>query len=488
MYLSRRFCAFATAVCLLLLLQNVRDGFAAKVSAQEISNENKEKPPEQVALTSIETAVSDEPTIENSAVAKPILVSVMPQFYDSQNGLSANDLIERALRDNLELQAAWLDVDKARARLLQARQSPNPTVEFEQSSGRVLGSPGGGQFTIGASIPIEIYGRRKRRVTVAQIEIEASEALIRNRERQLTSSVLTNYADALAAMRELEATENLLELDLQTTRFVQIRVNEGETAPLELNLLQAEVERLRAQRELAAGKLASALTQLTFLAGLDFNQPLRLREQITNAVLPQVPATRETAFEVALRTRPDVQLAQIEEQVATAGLRLVRAGSRPDLTVFSRYTQGRLGFDNLAETRFPSFDRTLSFGVAINLPVFNRQQGAVAENEIAIKQAQKRREFAERVVRGEVTAAFQRLEASNRAVSTLETGALPRSNENVAVFRKVYGLGETKITDLIMEQRRLLDVNRDLTEALTERYRAQADLQIALGASFVAPK
>ena len=52
----------------------------------------------------------------------------------------------------------------------------------------------------------------------------------------------------------------------------------------------------------------------------------------------------------------------------------------------------------------------------------------------------------------------------------------------VETFRKVYEIGEIKITDLINEQRRLLDANRDLTEALTLRYRANADLLIALDA------
>lgn len=132
---------------------------------------------------------------------------------------------------------------------------------------------------------------------------------------------------------------------MQTTKFVQIRVNEGDVAPLELNLLQAEVERLRSRRQLAEGKLQSSLTGLKMLAGIDFNAPLRLREQINTAILPTLPKTREEAVDIALRNRPDVLLTRIEEQVATAGLRLVRAQSRPDLTAYTRYSQGRSVID-----------------------------------------------------------------------------------------------------------------------------------------------
>ena len=66
--------------------------------------------------------------------------------------------------------------------------------------------------------------------------------------------------------------------------------------------------------------------------------------------------------------------------------------------------------------------------------------------------------------------------------------AIPRATQNVETFRRVYEIGEIKITDLIAEQRRLLDANRDLTEALKEKYRAQADINIALGASGLLPE
>ncbi|HXG84575.1 MAG TPA: TolC family protein [Pyrinomonadaceae bacterium] len=462
----RSWCAVACSLTFLVTASNAQD-----------------KTKDKTALASNEPMARTE---INASAPKPLIVSVLANYYNRQDGVSINQLIERALTTNQDLAATRLNIDRVRARLNQARLRPNPTLEFEQQSGRLVGSSGDGEFSVGASLPIEIYGRREARINVANIEIEASEAEVRNRERVLAANILTNYAEALAALRELDATERLLELDLQTTKFVQIRVNEGETPPLELNLLQAEVERLRARRQLAEGRLESSLTQLKLLAGISFDEPLRLREQLTSATLPALPLTREASVDIALRTRPDIRLAQIEEQVATAGLRLVRAGSRPDLTAYTRYTQGRLTFD--APVPFAQRDRSLTFGVAVGLPIFNKNQGVKAEAEIAIRQAQARREFAERVVRGEILAAYQRFEAASRAVATLENAAIPRSMQNVETFRKVYELGEIKITDLIAEQRRLLDAVRDLTEALTQRYRAQVDLNVALGGNGLLPE
>jgi outer membrane protein, heavy metal efflux system len=413
-------------------------------------------------------------------VVKPLVESVLPNYYNQDDGVALAEIVRRAFENNGDIKIARLEVDRARARLTQAALRSNPTLEVEQSSGRLVGSSGDGELSVGIAVPFDVYNQRKRRIDVARAEITLREAEIKARERELANQIFISYAEALANLRELSVLEELLELDTQTTRFVQIRVNEGESPPLELNLLQTEVERLRARRQLVEGKMQSAMSRLKFFAGMPVEEPLKLREDISKATLPQLPPSLETGISVALRTRPEIRVAELEEQVASAGLRLVRAQARPDVTGYTRYTQGKQGFDDPRGAFFQR-DRSLTFGVAIGLPIFNKNQGARAEAEIAIRQAQERRAFSERIIRSEVAIAFQRIAAANRSLSILESAVLPRSRQNIITIRQVYEVGELKITDLIAEQRRLLDANRDLTETLTERYRAQADLFIALG-------
>jgi len=83
-------------------------------------------------------------------------------------------------------------------------------------------------LSVGVSVPVDIYNQRRRRIDLANAEITLKEAEIAARQRELASQIFVNYAEALAALRELQVLEELLELDTQTVRFVQIRVNEGE--------------------------------------------------------------------------------------------------------------------------------------------------------------------------------------------------------------------------------------------------------------------
>lgn len=403
-------------------------------------------------------------------------------YFDPVQGASSIDLVRRALSSNGDLLATRLDIERGRARLRQAGLRPNPTLDFEQATGRFTGSPGERATSLGIALPLEIAGQRRRRIDLAQAELEATEAEVADRERRLTNDVLAAHADALAALRELQITEGINNVDVETTRFVQIRVNEGETAPIDLNLLRVEVDRLRSRRALAEGRLQAALIKLKNLVGMEPNEVLRLREEITAPTLPEAPRSVEAAIEIALRTRPDVRLARLNEEVSRAGLRLAQAQAAPEVTVSSKYSSDRNLID-LPESNveFPDTGRSLSFGISIGLPVFNRNQGAKAEAKIAITQAERRRQFAEQVARAEVTSAYRRYEAARLAVSTFEQGVIARSNDNIRALRAAYQLGQFSITDLLTQQRQLLESQQEFTEALAEQYHALADLQAAMG-------
>lgn len=417
---------------------------------------------------------------EVASLSKPVSVTLSP-YFDPLQGASSNDLVRRALASNGELAAARIGIERSRARLRQAGLRPNPTLDFEQTTGKFTGAPGETERSIGVAVPIELGGKRRSRIELAQAELEASEAEVADRERTLSAEVRANYAEALAALRELQITENLNDLDVRTTRFVQARVNEGETAPIELNLLRVEVDRLRSRRALVEGRLKAGILRLKSLAAIPSEEPLRLREDLATPVLPAPPGSIEAAIDIALRSRPDLKLARLNEEVAQAGLRLARSEGVPNVTAFSKYTVGRSVFDDTPVGVLVDRDKLLSFGVSVDIPVFNRNQGAKAEFAAAISQAKSRREFLESIVRSEVQSAFARYEAARAAVSTFEQGVIARSNDNIRVIRSAYELGQFSITDLINEQRRLVDSQRDFTEALAEQYRALADLQSAMG-------
>ena len=432
--------------------------------------------------TDLVTASND----RTPAVTGPAANTVTPmlaRYFDPVQGASSNDLVRRALASNAELAAARLDIERARARLSQAGLRPNPTLDVEQTTGRFTGSAGESEISVGLAVPLELGGKRRRRIELARAEFEAAEAEVADRERRLANEVRALYAEALASIRELGTLEELNNIDLQTTRFIQARVNEGETAPIELNQLRVEVERLRSRRALVEGRLQASLLKLKSLTGVPANELVRLREDIASPGLASPPTSLEAATDIALRSRPDLKLARLNVEVAQAGLRLARSYAVPDITAFTKYSQGRSVFDDTPVGVLTDRDKLVTFGVSVGIPIFNRNQGAKAEATAAITQSERRLEFVEAIVRTEVQSAYARYQAARVAVSTFEQGVIPRSTENIRTIRAAYQIGAFSITDLLVEQRRLVDAQREFTEALAEQYRALADIQAAIGAT-----
>src|SRR6185436_1877481 len=94
------------------------------------------------------------------AISSPLNTS--SRYLDPAQGASSNDLIRRALTSNAEFAAARLDIERARARVRQASLRPNPTVEFEQATGKFTGSAGERETSIGFALPLELNGQRQK--------------------------------------------------------------------------------------------------------------------------------------------------------------------------------------------------------------------------------------------------------------------------------------------------------------------------------------
>ncbi|MEP7271092.1 MAG: TolC family protein [Acidobacteriota bacterium] len=424
-------------------------------------------------FTFLNIASGQSPAVDRSAAATE-------RYENSARGVSVIDLVRHAISSNGELAAARIEIARARARLRQAGLRPNPAVDFEQQNG-VLDSPGERATSFGFSLPLELWGQRGRRMDLAQVTLEAAVAEVGDRERRLAGEVRLAYAEALAIVRELEVTERLNKIDIETARLVEVRINEGDAAPIELNLLRVEIDRLRARRALLAGRLESAMLRLKQLSGMPADEPVTLREALASPLVPQPPSSLDASLEIALRNRPDLKFARLSEEAAQAGYHLVKAEASPHVTAFTRYGQTSSAFDETPVGFLRDRDRLFSFGVSIVLPVFNRNQGAKAEAQLAIIQARKRREFAESVVRAEVTSAYRRYEAALASLQIYELGVITRTVANVETIRAAYEAGAFRISELISEQRRLIESQRELTEALMERYRALADINTALG-------
>src|SRR5258707_1806570 len=104
------------------------------------------------------------------------------------------------------------------------------------------------RISIGGALPLELFGRRARRTAVAERKLDATRESVGDRERLLTGEVGMRFGETLAAVRNLNFVEQLLQINRDFLKLMQDRVREGSTPPLDADEVRVEVGRIDALR------------------------------------------------------------------------------------------------------------------------------------------------------------------------------------------------------------------------------------------------
>src|SRR5260370_6583179 len=139
-----------------------------------------------------------------SLSAQELPVRPASSFLDTQNGVTEADLVTRALASNPSLAAERYEIEMDEGGVAQARLHKNPSLSV---GGLKEVNGDDNRFSIGASIPLELFGRRARRTEVAVRKLDSTRDTIADRERLLAGEVRMRFGEALAAVRNLAVPE-----------------------------------------------------------------------------------------------------------------------------------------------------------------------------------------------------------------------------------------------------------------------------------------
>jgi cobalt-zinc-cadmium efflux system outer membrane protein len=391
-------------------------------------------------------------------------------------------LVESGFNRRADLLAAQQRLAIAEGRLIQAGLRPNPVLDSEYGSPRFLGGSSEANLDVGITQLFETAGKRNKRIQVARAERDQVRAEVLALQRQLAADMRAAYAKAVGLGRQLDAFERLIAADQELVRVTQARLNEGDVAPLDLNLVRVETDRLRAQVIKTRADLEADIISLRALAGMEMIEPLQI------APLPERPPRLDLAVSeltaIALRERADLRAARLAEEAATARISLARSQATPNIAGSVRYSRekritdlpGTLGVGPVRQT-----DNFLRFGVSVDIPVFNRNQGEIAAAVGERMQAQHQREFVEANIKRDVTLAYTHYRAAAEELVLYATQIIPTAQKNLQAVRSAYNAGEFSIFDVVGEQRRLIENETAYNEVLTDYYSALAELERALG-------
>ena len=352
-------------------------------------------------------------------------------------------------------------VDEARAALVGARRlaTRNPVIEADVGPRWSDGRSTDAQTTL--ALPLDLGGRRAKRIAVVNAEVERERLDARNVERMTIAAAVAGYFQVLHAEKLLALAEERVRLAEAAETTARQRAKAGDVAEFEVNLARGEVARARSGVISARADHARERARLGAVLGI-----------------PSVSVTGDLAdrkpLEIAgaIRERPDLRALAQEVEVARAETVVARAERWPSLDLRFTYEHER--------------DAEIVLGgIAIALPLFERGQGDVARAAARGKRAQLELSTRTSVATAQADSARDTYAAAVAAVQILAKEAVPLSIENETAAAASYRAGKIELGTLLVIRREALDTRRDHLDRLLEAAIAAVDLWIARGATSI---
>lgn len=379
--------------------------------------------------------------------------------------LTLRRALAAALARNPELAAVSWQIRAAEAQALQAGRGPNPEVRVQMAefggSGRFEGTKESDQM-IRLSQVIELGAKASKRREVARFEAAMCGWDYETTRLDVFAQTAKAFVSVLSADKRLSTAEEMYRLAQATMATVAKRVKAGAMSPLDAAQVRVEVGATRI--ELAQAKRAKVAARGVLAGCWGGKQPKFESAAGDIEALFNIPALEELLPQVS--GNPDVARWETETNLRKAAIVLEEANRIPDLRVL-------VGTRRVQDTH----DYGHRVALEVSLPVFDRNQDALARARFNRVRAAYQRQAAIMTAQGDLHLAYQALSASHEEVAALRKEILPAANDRVETADKALGIGAVTHLQVMKARRAMFKERIRLIEALEEFHTAVVDVE-----------
>jgi len=338
-----------------------------------------------------------------------------PNWWLSFNDPILTELIDKGIKNNLDVQQAVVRVLEARQSIATARAAGLPTLSGNASYQReqlgakgILESDGayqdlntlanrlkpydatvpglstnivnGGnqalnqftapvnlfQYGLDASWELDLFGRVRRSVEQAKAEAQAQSEALNDALIVLESEIVQSYMQLRGAQALKASQEENVKAAEQNLDLTERRQQNGLTTELDVDQARTQLDATRRQLPACDGQVQQAMNALSVMIG---EAPGAVDDQLRMLKpVPPIPQIVGVGVPSALaRRRPDIRQAEANLHAATANVGEAVASFYPDISLTG--TLGMRAVDASYLTNWASHFYTA--GPAISLPIFS---------------------------------------------------------------------------------------------------------------------
>jgi len=382
--------------------------------------------------------------------------------------LTIDSAIERAYHCSPTLSAANAEVSIRSAEAYQAGLLPNPVATVELSgpgSWRSHRDCNDAELLFAITQFFEMGGKRSKREYIAALGI--SEALweLENAKLDISSNVSKALIDVAAAQEHVRIAERQKHIAEQLYQSVTTKVDAGKVASLQARKAEISVTTSTLAHEKAVRQFGLAKRNLAAFWN-------NLNPDFENVCFPLfeiIPLPSYASLEALLYRNPNMMKWEIEICTARGIIEQEVALSVPDLTVTAGVTCER------------HEKSSLTLGVSIPLPIFDRNQGNICRAQHELTQLQELKRENILALNMSLAYTYDNLLTAYKDCLAYRDNILAAAMEAFDSAREGYQEGKYDYLELLDAQRTLFEIEEQYIDTLVEFHDKLIDVYRLVG-------
>ena len=328
--------------------------------------------------------------------------------------LTAKQIEDLFIKQNLELLAERLNIGMADAAIAQAKLWNNPELSIgevnfwsgdEYPRGASFRNFGRNtQFSIELSQMIQMGGTRRKLIRMEETSRDIAIAEFEDLLRSLRLELQTSINELVYKQAFMDVLNRELDLLNQVLESHRRQAEQGNIARMELLRFESALQEVESEIFEHFMEWNALQTTLKILLNIPPNYHLTVVSENQNIKNP-TDISLLNLSELAIENRPDLRAYNLQTQLHERKLSYERSHRVPDLTLSAFFDRHDGAFD------MPNF---FGLGVSMDLPVFDRNQGNIRSARLSIDQANFLSQQQQNIVRHEVTEAYNNFLMAHR--------------------------------------------------------------------------
>lgn len=390
--------------------------------------------------------------------------------------LTFDEYLHNVRESNVEYLAEKYNVDIAEANVKAAKVFPDPELSVSYANNQNWNLEMGYGIDAELSYTLELGGKRKARVRVAQSEKEMTGALLDDYFRNLRADATLGYLMAVKQDKLYEIQKASYMQMLELARADSLRLLSGVITKTDARQSKLEAATMLNDVHASEGDLREVLVQLLLFQG---DKNMELPDSIVGTLnYLKRDFDLLSLVTTAQNNRADLQAALKSKEVSQNNLRLAKADRAIDLGLSIGGEYASIVRNEIAPA--PEF-WGITAGISIPLKFSNANKGALRAARLTAQQSEKQYEAIELQISSEVMQAYNKYTIECRKVEQFNTGLL---HDAETIFRKKiysYERGETSMLEVLNAQRTYNDIQVSYHETLYECAAALVELERMCG-------